>query len=310
MRYAVACLCLAVAAPALAQQCSIEYQRADNMFAAPGRPDGNLGKETLTLQPGQNQVFNTDWKYEKQRNDGRNYYGSHTRIVRNTGQRPVTLVFRGNPADLGRASAVGGLVINVIGERGTGELKPGASADNVRADLMEARCPPADKEARGSGPTPGGTPNTGGTPSGGAMPPPTGLATRQLDPATIQLTWLPAANVKEYRVYVDPPLPGRPPGAPAIVGGNGRSFVIPIPRNAPTVSYHASIEAVGQNGAVSPRVGFPPALAQSSGGTQTGGPATSPTAATTGPAGQQCPAGQFVTGFTASGALICAAPPR
>jgi hypothetical protein len=294
MRIVLLALSLVAAAPAFAQQCSIEYQRADNMLAAPGRPDGNLGKETLTLQPGQTQVFNTDWKYEKQRNDGRNYYGSHMRIVRNTGQRPVMLTFRGNASDL----AKGGLATKVTGDRGTGQLAPGASASNLRADLMEVSCPAADKDARASGPTPGGTPNSAPT------PPPTGLAARQVDPTTVQLTWQPATNVKEYRVYVDPPLPGRPPGAPAIVGGNGRSFVIPLPRNAPAASYHASIEAVGQNGSVSQRVGFPPVSAQTA-----GGPGGSPSApAASGPAGQQCPAGQFVTGFTSSGALICAAP--
>jgi hypothetical protein len=69
----------AVAAPVAAQQqCTIEYQRADNALAAPGRPDGQLGVERLTLKPGETKVFNTDWKYEKQRNDGSNYYGSHT----------------------------------------------------------------------------------------------------------------------------------------------------------------------------------------------------------------------------------------
>jgi hypothetical protein len=68
MRGLLAALCLAATtAPALAQQCSIEYQRADNMLAAAGRPDGSLGKETLTLQAAETRVFNTDWKYEKQR---------------------------------------------------------------------------------------------------------------------------------------------------------------------------------------------------------------------------------------------------
>lgn len=71
------------------------------MWAAPGRPDGALGTETLTLQPGETKVFTTDWKYEKQRNDGRNYYGSHVRTVRNAGQRPINLVFRGNELKVG-----------------------------------------------------------------------------------------------------------------------------------------------------------------------------------------------------------------
>ncbi len=54
-------VCLAItAAPAVAQQCRLEYQRADNMWAALGRPDGALGTETLTLQPGETKVFTTD----------------------------------------------------------------------------------------------------------------------------------------------------------------------------------------------------------------------------------------------------------
>ncbi len=57
----------------------LDYWRADNMWAAFGRPDGDLGQETISLQPGQKRVFVTDWKYEKKRNDGTNYYGSHGR---------------------------------------------------------------------------------------------------------------------------------------------------------------------------------------------------------------------------------------
>jgi hypothetical protein len=32
------------------------------MWAAAGRPDGNLGMESINLQPGQKRVFVTDWK--------------------------------------------------------------------------------------------------------------------------------------------------------------------------------------------------------------------------------------------------------
>ncbi|CAN5735322.1 hypothetical protein BH24CHL8_BH24CHL8_10290 [soil metagenome] len=32
------------------------------MWAAKGRPDGNLGQETITLEPGQKRVFITDAK--------------------------------------------------------------------------------------------------------------------------------------------------------------------------------------------------------------------------------------------------------
>lgn len=307
MQRLLTCLCLAAAsACAFAQQCSIEYQRADNMMAAAGRPDGNLGKETLTLQAGETKVFNTDWKYEKRRNDGRNYYGSHLRIMRNTGQRPVKLSLRGNDR-----FSVGGVASQVIGDRAIGELKPGQSADNLRHDLMEVACAAADKDARASGSTPAGTPNAG------AMPPPVGLMARQVTPDAIHLTWQPASNVKEYRVYVSPPPQPQMAGKPGIVGGNGRSYVIPIPRNvAPSTVYQAAIEAVGNDGTVSPRVPFNPVPVQLAGGPAGGpqpgggavvtpsGPATSPGA------GQQCPPGQFVTGFTSTGALICASPSR
>src|SRR3954447_17695445 len=86
LRVATTALILLVPARTLtAQSCVLEYQRADNMWAAFGRPDGALGKETITLAPGASRVFVTDWKYEKPRNDGTNFYGSHLRVARNTG---------------------------------------------------------------------------------------------------------------------------------------------------------------------------------------------------------------------------------
>ena len=288
------------ACAALAQQCSIEYQRADNMLAAAGRPDGSLGKETLTLQPGEKKVFITDWKYEKQRNDGRNYYGSHLRIVANTGQRPVEVTLKGGPG-----AVYGGLAARVGGSGIVGAMKPGQTVSNVRADLLEVSCPPADKEAapRESGTTPGGTANAALT------PPPGGLQARQVSPDQVVLTWQPVPNAKEYRVYVTPP-----GGRPGVIGGNGNRWVVPIPRNlsSPMV-VTASIEAVGANGTISPRAQFntvtvAPSGAsggpQAGGGAATSGPGSSPTSPSTS-AAQQCPPGQFVTGITSSGALIC-----
>ena len=38
---------------------SLEYWRADNMWAAEGRPDGPLGKESISLPMGATQVFFT-----------------------------------------------------------------------------------------------------------------------------------------------------------------------------------------------------------------------------------------------------------
>ncbi len=84
----------APAAGSAATSCKLDYQRADNMWAAFGRPDGPLGTETLSLATGQDKVFVTDWKYEKQRNDGTNYYGSHLRVATNSSSRPIRLQVR------------------------------------------------------------------------------------------------------------------------------------------------------------------------------------------------------------------------
>jgi hypothetical protein len=67
--------------------CKLDYQRADNMWAPLGKPVGALGTESITLLNGQTKLFFTDWKYEKLRNDGTNYYGSHLRIATNAGAR-------------------------------------------------------------------------------------------------------------------------------------------------------------------------------------------------------------------------------
>ena len=59
------------------------------MWAPLGKPEGNLGTESITLLDGQTKLFFTDWKYEKLRNDGTNYYGSHLRIASNASNRPL-----------------------------------------------------------------------------------------------------------------------------------------------------------------------------------------------------------------------------
>jgi hypothetical protein len=279
-RAIVLCAALMAAAPAAAQQCSFEYQRADGMWAAKGRPDGNLGKETLTLQPGQTKVFTTDWKYEKRRNDGTNYYGSHLRIARNTGNRPIRLALRTTAPRSGAEIAAA--------DRGSDMLNPGATL-SAKADLMEVSCPAADKKA--------------------AVRPPAGLSARQTSPTEIVLTWQKVPNAREYRVYVAPPPAPHMAGRPGVVGSSGSRYVITLPKDvAPSTVYRASIEAVGADGAASKRVDFDPVSVQLA-APPAGGTGNAPsTPATAGVAGKTCPPGEFVTGFSSSGALLCGKP--
>ncbi len=280
------------AAPAAAQQCTLEYQRADNMWSATGRPDGPLGKETLTLEPGQTKVFNTDWKYEKRRNDGENYYGSHARIVRNAGKRPIKVVFRGD--DIGSMVGAARDVLSRAGDnKAVGGLEPGISW-NVRADLMEASCPVADKEAK--------------------VPPPSGLLAKQISPREIELTWQKVSEAKEYRIYVDPPPQPHLAGRPGVIGGNGSRWLITLPPSvAPSTVYRASIETVGPTGATSVRMQFNRVtvqLASGPGGTPQGGggAGSPPTGTPSSSSGQHCPPGQFVAGLDSAGKIVCAKP--
>jgi hypothetical protein len=122
----------ATATPAPAS-CRVDYQRADNMWAAFGRADGQLGTESIALPPGQSRVFVTDWKYEKQRNDGTNFYGSHLRIASNPTARPVRLQLR--------TTTLTGLLIFARTGSDTFwiRLDPNASKQ-FQADLMEVYC--------------------------------------------------------------------------------------------------------------------------------------------------------------------------
>jgi hypothetical protein len=74
--------------------CRLDFQRADNMWASFGTPTGSLGAESISLAAGQNKVFITDWKYEKQPNDGTNFYGSHLRIGANPTSSTIRLHLR------------------------------------------------------------------------------------------------------------------------------------------------------------------------------------------------------------------------
>jgi len=121
-------------APApVATACKLDYQRADNMWAAFGRPDGQLGTETISLSQSQDKVFITDWKYEKTRNDGSNYYGSHLRIATNAGSRTIRLQLR--------STTLTGLAVSLRTGSDTFwiRMEPG-SMKQLQADLMEVFC--------------------------------------------------------------------------------------------------------------------------------------------------------------------------
>ncbi len=126
-----------VTATPTAASCKLDYQRADNMWAAFGRPDGLLGVESISLPNGQAKVFVTDWAYEKQRNDGANYYGSHLRVATNPGTGIVQLRLK-NPvsAMFGKFGAV---AVARLGAPGWLVMQPGDRAE-FKDDLMEVHC--------------------------------------------------------------------------------------------------------------------------------------------------------------------------
>jgi hypothetical protein len=76
---------------AFAQSCTLEYRRADNMWAPAGQPSPSLGVESVIVAKGQARSLLTDWKFEKLRNDGTTYYGSHFRLATNRGTTPVRI---------------------------------------------------------------------------------------------------------------------------------------------------------------------------------------------------------------------------
>ncbi len=113
----------------------LDCWRADNMWAAKGRPDGNLGMESITLEPGQMRVFVTDWKYEKTRSDGTNFYGSHGRRLTNSSTQPIDVRL----TDISNLAST--VVAAVVGKAiGYIRLKPGQSLD-IKADIQEVSVP-------------------------------------------------------------------------------------------------------------------------------------------------------------------------
>ena len=103
--------------------CYLEYERADNGWAAAGRPDGDLGREYIILAKGQYKNFNTNWANEKRRGTGMVSFGSHLRRATNQGVRLIEVYLQTSPATSHIES-----------------LKPGLAVP-FRADLKQVRCP-------------------------------------------------------------------------------------------------------------------------------------------------------------------------
>jgi hypothetical protein len=77
--------------------CDVQYYRADNMWGSLEDAKKSLGMESFRLNKDAPKSFLTDWKYEKMRNDGKTYYGSHTRLVVNKGNYDLTFYLKENP---------------------------------------------------------------------------------------------------------------------------------------------------------------------------------------------------------------------
>ena len=92
-----------VATPSAAQStaweyyCAISYYRADNMWGSKNDAFRSLGEETLRLNQGAPKNFLTDWKYEKKKNDGTTFYGSHARLLANHGNTAATFFLSQGP---------------------------------------------------------------------------------------------------------------------------------------------------------------------------------------------------------------------
>lgn len=100
-------------------RCELEYERADNALAPMGEPQGNLGKERLSLLRAESKTLNVAWPSPNEKKRG---YGMHLRRARNVGDRPVELTIGGGPVWNKHV------------------LQPGAGA-KFRHDLKAVRCP-------------------------------------------------------------------------------------------------------------------------------------------------------------------------
>lgn len=129
----------------------LDYWRADNMWAAAGRPDGDLGKESISLEVGKTRIFVTDWKYEKRRNDGTNYYGSHGRILENSGSVSVDVVLKGQLDGTILQKVVSGGLLGGLVQAASGKrirLRPGDKV-SIKNDIAEVLVPYLTADPKG-----------------------------------------------------------------------------------------------------------------------------------------------------------------
>lgn len=98
----------------------VVYERGDGAFAS--KPV--LAPEEIDVPAGAMVEFNTDWKFEKQRSDGKARYGSHLRQITNKGTHMIIAYLRISP----------------VAERQV-HVFPGAS-EPVKGDLLALEAAP------------------------------------------------------------------------------------------------------------------------------------------------------------------------
>lgn len=114
----------AAAQTATTEYCEMNYARADNMWGDETSAVKSLGWESIRLSPGQKRAFSTDWKYEKMRNDGTNYYGSHGRLVSNLGTRIAKVTYKPTAVTVR-----------------TVYIEPKRVSVSLKGDIVEIACP-------------------------------------------------------------------------------------------------------------------------------------------------------------------------
>ncbi|SOC54023.1 hypothetical protein SAMN05421879_102318 [Ornithinimicrobium cerasi] len=96
-------------------------------------------------------IFATDWKYEKRRNDGTNYYGSHGRILENPGSVSVDVVLKGQLDGTILQKVVSGGLLGGLVQAASGKrirLRPGDKV-SIKNDIAEVLVPYMTSDPKG-----------------------------------------------------------------------------------------------------------------------------------------------------------------